>query len=213
MSAILITGWSGFDHAEMAAHTMPLMRQYADRHGMQKYCACLSGERPPSWMKVLYLIEALEHYEQVLWLDADVVIVNQEENILDAVPAGVAHAVVEHDTERGPVPNCGVWVVNREMRPYLIAAWNSDRFVNHCWWEQAAIVTQMGYEVTADQNGLPLCRAGLETDLRKKTAFLPPTWNHHHADRRRAQQPNFLHITGYENRVNALIRLCNAAQT
>lgn len=208
-----MTGWAGFDHAEMAAHTMPLMRQYADRHGMQKYCACLNGGRPPSWMKIPYLIEGLDHFDRVLWMDADVVVVKHDENILDAVPEGAAQALVEHDTDRGPVPNCGVWVVTKAMRPFLLAAWEGERFVHHCWWEQAAIVTQMGYDVTEDADGLPLCTRVFATDLLRQTAFLPPRWNHHHADAGRTLEPNFLHVTGYENRVNSLIRLCHAAKS
>lgn len=213
MSDLLITGWTGFDHAQMAAHTMPLMRRYADRHGMEKCCVCLSGERPPSWMKVPYIVQALDYFDRVLWIDCDVVIVKQEENILDAVPDGAIQSLVEHDTDRGPTPNCGVWVLTKAAQPFLVAAWDSGRFVTHCWWEQASILTEMGYVVEDDEQGLPTVRRGQPTDLFRGTVFLDQRWNHHHLDRRRSPNPNFLHVTGYEHRVETLTRLCNAAQT
>jgi len=210
---LLMTGWAGFEFGMIAAHTMPLMAAYAERHGMKLYAANLAGARPPSWMKVPALIGALEKFDRVVWIDADVVISRHDDNIFDEVSEFSVQAVVPHETPCGTVPNCGVWVVKPEMRETLTAAWMCERHINHYWWEQAAMLELMGYSVVADEQGLPRCLPGTPTGLRSKTEWLSPKWNHHPQDERRVGSPNFIHVTGYADRLGAIKQLCHAVST
>lgn len=208
MSAVLLTGWCGTTFAKMASHTLPLMEDYAGRHGMQFCCANLLGERPPSWMKVPLLHKALQEYDRVVWIDADVVIVDPSENITHAVHPESWQGLVEHYTPSGSVPNCGVWVLTPAMRPVLSDAWNSGTFVNHGWWEQAAIINRMGYAVTDEP------RAWMETptELYSRTTSLGHEWNDHPHDAHRHTSPRFVHVTQYADRVAKVRQLTAGAQ-
>jgi hypothetical protein len=210
MSDLILTGWSGVMHGQMATHTLPVMQAYAARHGVELGCVNLASKAaPPSWMKVPAIGMALAAHERVLWLDADVVIADQAENIFDRLEADAWQALVEHETECGLVPNCGVWLVTREMAPWLQFAWDRmlDGFLDHPWWEQAAVMSMMGYRITLT-DGWPHATLEAATELHDRTQFLPAKWNDHPADRRRGDAPAFRHVTQYPDRLAEIRRLC-----
>lgn len=200
MRDLILTGWAGVEFAKIAAHTLPVLHQYASRHGVDFGCANLTGNRAASWMKVAALQKGLEQFDRVAWIDADVVVLDSDHNIFDAIGDGW-QALVEHHTESGTVPNCGVWVVTKHMLPVLDEIWNAERHLTHQWWEQASMLEQMGYEVLSG----PAARLAAPTDLWNKTTWLGSQWNHHPRDARRVEQPIFLHVTQYEDRL-AVVR-------
>lgn len=208
MSTLLLTGWHGTLFAMMAAHTLPLMDRYSSRHGMRLCCANLCGPRPPSWMKVPHILKALETYECVVWIDTDVVIVDGSQSICDEVEDGAWQGLVEHRTTSGCVPNCGVWVCRQAMRETLASIWSGLTDIHHPWWEQAAIIEQMGYEVT-DAPHAVLSRPTL---LHERTTFLDQSWNDHPDDERRVMRPRFVHVTQYPDRVAEVRRLAESAE-
>lgn len=213
MKSLLLTGWTGVEYARMAAHTLPLMERYARRHGMDFDCVNLGfvGVAPPSWMKLPHLGSALaDGYDKVLWVDADIVIVKSADNILDEVPDDAWQALVRHKTECGAVPNCGLWVVTQPMRQVFKTAWDEylDEYRNHSWWEQAAILRLMGYEVTPKPEANP----GEPTPLAEHTHYLHSRWNHHPRDEDRVDEPAFLHATQYLDRLG-VVRECAACAT
>lgn len=199
MRPILLTGWTGDDWAAIAGVALPLMEVYAARHGMRFVRCDLAGERPASWMKVPAMLAALRETSCVVWIDADVVIEDGRHDLLAEVPSGCVQAMVEHDTECGLVPNCGVWVVRSQMAPTLREAWDCGRHVDHPWWEQAVVLEQMGYHVDG-----PAATLDTPTTLYERTQFLSATWNDHPRDARRAERVRFRHITGYGDRLAAV---------
>lgn len=203
MNSLVLTGWTGTTFAKMAARTMPLMESYAGRHGMRFACVNLSGPRPASWMKVWALHQSLQEFDSTVWLDADVVIMNDSANIVDELAPDAWQGLVEHDTECGRVPNCGVWVCRQAMLPTLTDIWNEGRHLNHGWWEQAALLEKMGYSVT----GEPRATLDSPTTLFDRTTFLNPTWNHHPHDANKVDMASFVHVTMYADRVDAVRRL------
>jgi len=205
MPDLVLTGWAGVEFAQIAAHTLPRIHAYAANHGLACGCANLAGERPASWMKVRALIEALQTHERVAWIDADVVILDGSANIVSEL-GSAWQGIVEHETECGLVPNCGVWVVAQPMLPVLVDVWNAEHCVDHPWWEQAALLEQMGYLVDGVRSTLDK-----PTTLYELTKFLHPTWNHHPSDRRRVDAPRFLHVTQYADRLGTIRSLCGGA--
>jgi hypothetical protein len=151
-------------------------------------------------MKLQRLLAALVAHERVCWIDADVVIREHDANIFDEMPSRAWQGLVEHETNCGTVPNCGVWIVTRAMEPIIEAAWRMERLIHHGWWEQAAILTQMGYAVT----DAPTATLDTPTRLHAHTAFLHPSWNHHPHDARRVDAPRFVHVTQYHDRLSAV---------
>ena len=210
MTDLILTGWRGTDFARIAAHTLPRMEEYARRHGADFNCLNLAhAEIPPSWMKVPNIAAALGDYKRVLWLDADVVIVDPTENIFAALDETAWQAVVEHETECGFVPNCGVWMVTPTMHQILRFIWERmlPGFLNHPWWEQGAVMSVMGYAITLT-DGWPHSTLEKPTELHDRTQFLQAKWNDHPADKRRAASPSFVHVTQYHDRLAEVRRLC-----
>lgn len=200
MLPLILTGWtSGTEWDRIGRHTMPLVIDYAKRHGFALSWADLHGPRPPSWQKIIGLLAKLRHHETVLWIDADVVIEDASRSILDDVPADAWQALCEHHTECGTVPNCGVWVVRQPMAPVLQAAWDCGRHITHPWWEQAVMLEQMGYAVEGNH-----ARLAGPTPLHGKTAWLSSEWNDHPSDTRRSAHVRFRHVTSYPGRLGKI---------
>ena len=208
MKSLIITGWSGGTHAAMAQHTVPLMQAYANRHGHDFMALSLIGERPASWQKLPALHKALGTYDVACWVDVDVVIAWPGADIIAELRPGTCQAVVEHLTECGRVPNCGVWVVTQDMMPTLEQAWiDGSDFVHHPWWEQAAIMRLMGYVVEPGPHG----KLDRPTTLYEQTTFLPPVWNHHPGDINKPDKPYFVHVTQYNDRLSLIATLAKIA--
>lgn len=210
MSCVLITGWCGTEFGMMAASTMPLMERYASKHWMKFACVnLLHPDVPASWIKIPYLIDALDRHDAAVWVDADVVISQSDASILDAVPGDSLQGMVEHKTECGLVPNCGVWVVRKSMQETLKAVWREDlpKYKDHPWWEQAAVISRMGYELGDGPTASPV----VDSELRRKTCYLMSEWNDHPHDARRCPRPRFIHVTQYCDRVEAVRSLCAEA--
>lgn len=199
MKPLLLTGWTGDDWQAIADVTLPLMKRYAQRHGMDCFTADLAGPRPPSWQKIIGLQQTLPGRPAVVWIDADVVIEDGTRNILDDVPEDVDQGMVEHLTADGTVPNCGVWVVRPAMLDAITHAWDCNRHITHCWWEQAAMLELMGYVVDGHT-----ARLDAPTTLYGRTAWLGAEWNHHPRDQRQSEHVRFRHVTQYDNRLEAV---------
>ena len=209
MNTLILTGYVGEHYARMAEHTVPLMISYAARHGAAFECRNLAGPKPPSWLKVPALHNALDSFDAALWIDIDVVILDPSESIFAAAdPTVTAQALVEHKTECGLVPNCGVWMVTPLARPLLKAIWEEGRNTNHPWWEQASVLEKMGYEVNGVMS-MPASR----TPLADQTVFLPPAWNHHPNDERACDiaGAKFVHVTQYHDRIGVVEGLAQKA--
>lgn len=173
MSRAVISLAIGEEHNQIAELTWPRMRDYAARHGAAwvPYTNVPMCERPCSWRKLVCIAHAFAYFEEVLWLDTDVVLLSAE-SIFDAAAGSYFQAMVEHKSLEGSLPNCGVWLLRRPMLPYLMKAAMDDAVVHHKWWEQAAIHRLMGYEPV---NGVVERTAA--TPLYRHTFLLPERWN------------------------------------
>lgn len=208
-----MTGWTGTEHGMMAANTMPLMHSYASKHGADFSCVNLQASGiPASWVKVPYVAKALEQFDEVLWLDADIVVMKSQESIFAEVAADSVLAVVEHHTPCGDVPNFGMFVARRGLADTFNFIWANKReqYLNHPWWEQAAMLEQLGYSV-AHTGDCQQSRRISGSPLLDKTTILHPKWNHHPYDSAGVEDPNFVHVTMYADRVGAVRALCGKA--
>lgn len=188
MSKALVTFATGPAKAQLEV-SEPGFREYADRHGYEfRICEDIPTFRPPSWFKVLALRDALQEHDEALWLDADILILDGEQDIAEDVWPGAWQGLVVHHTPDGEVPNHGVWFVRRPMLPVLAEMWRMDEYTHHPWWEQAAGCELLGYD--------PLERPmelRYSTKLYARTAFLGTEWNSHRDDE--ALEPRFWHAS------------------
>lgn len=190
-------------HVELLNIAMPTFERFADRHGYDIVVAELDSPRPASWHKIPALLAALDDYEEALWIDADVVIVDDTEDL--NVPKFKWQALVAHHTGDGEVPNCGVWLVRQPMRPWLERIWKMTGYLNHPWWEQAAVCELLGYRGSP----LQLMDPG---ELVARTAFLGKEWNPHKNDSEEIDHPRFRHATMHPDRASVMRQWADEAQ-
>jgi hypothetical protein len=150
----------------------PGFEEYADLHGYTLVADPPALERPPSWHKITCLLAALDEYEEALWVDCDVVVLDPELDLADEIPPGAWQAITVHHTPEGEVPSAGVWYVRQPLQPVLEAIWRHDEYLHHRWWEQAALQHLLGYT----PNLLPV-RLDRPTEVYYRTHWLGLEWN------------------------------------
>ncbi len=190
-------------HADLLAVSRPTFAAYAERHGYELVTstATVAG-RPPAWAKVPMLREAVDAYELVLWIDADAVIVDGRDDVADLADRELA--LVRHRNGDVEVPNTGVMVLRGGAfaRELLDRMWAAKRYVDHPWWENAALLDLLGYDLPSaleprwrrlGRPARPLRHARPSRFL-DGTRFLPLEWNSGYLDR--AERPRIVHCLG-----------------
>lgn len=204
MSKALISYAVG-PHQELLDIAAPSFQEFADRHGYDLLIPePMDSPRPPSWHKIPALIAALGEYDEVLFLDADTVIVDPSEDL--DVPADAWQALVRHRTGDGDVPNCGVWFVRRPMVPVLELQWSMVQYTHHGWWEQAAMHELLGF-------GERPVRLLAPTELYERTCFLDPGWNVHKWDEQRLERQRIMHASMHPDRAAVMREWAKGALT
>jgi hypothetical protein len=179
---------------------------YARRHGYElvlREQAPADG-RPAPWSKVLLLRELAERFDTLVWLDADLVVVDPRADIAEDLAPTHDLALVEHTYGEVRMPNSGVMVL-RGGEPairFLDAVWAQEDLVEHRWWENAAICRLLGYEL--DPPG-----PSHDTPLRRATTMLDPRWNS--IPDARAPRARIRHYPGYSLKVRYALMLRDLA--
>ena len=142
MKRAVISGFSGTEWSYLSNKTWPLMEQYAYRClASFRGVSLRHGGRPPAWGKLTAIAEGLAENDEVLWIDTDVSVANATKNIFDELADGVHSGMCWLDDDSGNGHfNTGVWLVRRKFMPHIVTAAMMDEFVNHGWWEQAAVI-------------------------------------------------------------------------
>jgi glycosyl transferase family (putative galactosyltransferase) len=195
-------------HEALLEISRPTFEAYARRHGYELITSTETRPgRPPAWAKVPMLREALESFELVLWIDADAVIVDGRDDVAELLQPDRSLALVRHGENQ--VPNTGVmlWRAGELARELLDRTWNATRFIDHPWWENAALLDALGYDLPGELD--PGVRARLSRALRRRprrfaaarpspftaaVQFLPLEWNSVYLDR--AEAPRIVHCVG-----------------
>ena len=188
--------------ASLLEVSLPTFAKYASAHGYDLFVPSQDqvrrcGRAPP-WGKLPLVISLLRGgYEAVLWIDADVVVVNHEKDILGDLRDGAPLGLVVQETEDGAVPSTGVMLATRAAEDTLKGLWPMNGFRRSgCWWEQAALIAALGGDPDAEKVCVP------EGDL---WAELPYEWNPHVRDRRGVSGCRFFHATMFPDRRAAML--------
>ena len=126
-------------------------RPYAKRHGydLHLHTEGVDDSRPLPWSKVRLLQRLQDDYDLLLWLDADLVIVDQRVDLAAELDPARFLGLVEHEVGGGRFPNSGVMALQTgpACRAFLEDVWAQEDLVDHQWWENAAICRLLGYEL------------------------------------------------------------------
>lgn len=182
---------------ELLALALPSFEEFAGAHGyeLRVYEPDPHPFWPVPWLKVACLEDALERYDEALWVDSDIVITDVSEDVPCREDAWQALAV--HHTQDGEVPNTGVWLCRQPMREVLAGLWAMRAYRNHPWWEQGAVLDLLGYDSWSRPTGFYA-----PTELYNRTQFLSTEWNSHPWDE--AERPRFRHATMRADRAEAM---------
>ncbi len=181
-------------HAELLAASREGFSDYADRHGyeLSLHTEVEMDERPPAWAKIKLLQQLLPHFDLVLWMDADAGFVDPSIDIATAIRRRDLMGLVAHRTKESsqPIPNCGVWLLRSHSSTcrLLDEVWASTEYVKHKWWENAAVLECLGYQLH------PEVRLVAPTRLFRRTRLLSNEWNSIPVDS--ASHPRIVHFPG-----------------
>ena len=204
MSRCIVTYAAGA-HEELLDVALPTYRAFADRHGYDLIVGKKMTELPPAWNKVPLLIDALAHFEEVVWFDCDLIVVDPSEDfppLVSVQERGVlqvrSHAMVRHFEDCSEVPNSGVWRLRLDAIPLLAKIMELEVFTTHGWFEQAALLTLMGYAIPPEGSHYPdtKCRCVQQTRWYKECQFMRLRFNSH--PNYRAERPAIVHCS-YES--------------
>ena len=174
-------------------------RRYAMRHGYELALSTetLDEARPAPWSKVLMLRNLAASFDALLWLDADLVVVDGSRDITAELEEDRFLYMVEHETKEGRMPNSGVMLLRggAETIEFLEEVYAQTDLLHHRWWENAAICRLLGYKLDPVElvEPTPL--------LRDHTRFISRRWNS--IPDAPARQPRIRHYPGYSMKVRA----------
>ena len=197
-SRALVTFGTG-PAGELLDVTLPGFQDFAARHGYDLVVGSGdSGGRPPAWGKVRLLQQVLRSYDEAVWIDADVLIVDGSSD-LPSLPHEAFQGLVEQRSG-GTLINTGVWQIRAgtDADAFLSLVWAQDSRVNHQWWEQAAVLDLLGYvRLPGDDDAIEPTGRGAMTTWFAKTSLLDSTWNAlYHPLLRDSDTPRFWHFAG-----------------
>ncbi|MCW3028372.1 MAG: hypothetical protein JWN81_1583 [Solirubrobacterales bacterium] len=178
-------------------------RRYARAHGyeLSLHTRVIDPARPAPWSKVKLLQGLAAEHELVLWLDADLVIVDGSTDIASELEERRFLYLVEHQTKEGRIPNSGVMLLRggAQTIAFLEEVYAQEDLINHRWWENAAISRLLGYELDPARPGMPTPL------LTEHTKFISPRWNS--IPDAPARQPRIRHYPGYSLKVRTAFML------
>ena len=144
-------------YADLLAISSVTFEAYAELHGydLRLETEPLDPDRPPAWSKIALVRELLESYDEVLWVDADAIFLDISKDIAELVRPDKDLYLVEHVYEQDDSwrsANTGVFLVRSTpwAQQFLERVWAAEQYIDHPWWENAAVLDLLGYELPPD---------------------------------------------------------------
>lgn len=211
-------------HMRSALHdlALPTFRGWARRWGWTVLAHDLGtdgvgaddGAQSAKWAKLRLLREALQHHPLALWLDADILLLRDDEDIsVHLHPTHFQAFALEHVPSENRInPNTGVWLLRScpQAVAFLEAVERAGPQPGP-WADQGAVLAALGWD-RGDEN-YHWARPGWGSRYLAGTSWLPPGWNQpwvdgrtdavcfnsaaaSYADRPRVPEPHALHFMG-----------------
>jgi len=181
-------------HGDLFTLARPNLEAYAKLHGYEiSNCGeSLDDTRPPAWTKVLHIINLMESYKEILWIDSDAIVLDETEDISSIVDKDSDLGWVYHEYDNQSHPNSGVMFIrvnSSTERLFKLASEQRD-LDHHPWWDQAALMRVLGLESS-------LWPIGQMQDVQQvaiKEQKLPIEWNS--IRQNAAREPRIRHFAG-----------------
>jgi len=117
--------------------------QYCKKQGYD-FIYATKSENPschPSWSKIKLLQRILQHYDWVLYLDADTVIMDDTISVDSLIDSNYSFQICRESVGTIQNVNAGVFLIKNTplMHQFLDDIWSRDKFTGYSFWEQSAI--------------------------------------------------------------------------
>ena len=136
----------------------------------------LAEGRPAPWAKVQLTRDLLREYSLVAWVDCDAVIVDFDRDLGDELEADKDFYIVEQEggVPRDQIVNSGVFMARAGAwsERFLAEVWSQEDLTHHRWWENAAIMRLLGYDIEAS----PVIHSG-ESPWMDRVKLIDLAWN------------------------------------
>jgi hypothetical protein len=172
---------------------LPSFESYASQWGYDVHSADLpvdgvgadTAAQHAKWAKIRLLRTALMAYPIAVWLDADVLLLRCDEDIVSHLhpEAFQAMALEQVPHEHRINPNTGVWVLRScpEAFAFLDALDDAGPQPGP-WADQGAVLAALGWD--RGDARYHWARPGVGSEFLRRTSWLPPSWNQAYLENR-----------------------------
>jgi hypothetical protein len=165
---------------------LPAFRRYAARWGWAVHAAALPADgvgadaaaQTAKWAKISLLRDALAAYPLALWLDADILLLRDDEDIACHLQPGCfqALALEQVPAEHRVNPNTGVWLMRSGPDAFaFLDAVEAAGPQPGPWADQGAVLAALGWE--RGDASYHWAKPGAGNRFLARTSWLPPGWN------------------------------------
>jgi len=162
------------------------IKEFADKYGYEiSICRKnLDLSRPPAWTKILHILDLMQEFDEILWIDSDAIIVDSSNDITSEIDVDTELAWVEHKYDDQISPNSGVMYirVNANTKKLFKFAYDQTDLIEHPWWDQAALMRLLKIH----SKFVPLNPGKIVNDLEVMVQKISGEWN----SIRQASTPN-----------------------
>ena len=133
----------GADYKKSVELCTQSQEDYALRHGYTRITdeSVYDSKRSFAWSKIPLLQKYLSQYDFLVWMDADVLVMNPEIEleVFISMMKPSSFMFIGHDLNN---LNMGVFVIRNcpLAHEFLTDVWNKTEYLHHVWWEQAAVI-------------------------------------------------------------------------
>jgi len=138
----------GYDFREVWYSSFPDMARWPGLfRGRLPVWPFNQGMTSPCWLKIPAIAEALDKYDLVLYIDNDAVILRDDRDIADELPADKWLGMAEATTGDGMGPNVGVVVVRScdAAKKFWREAWDREEWRGAKWTDQGNVFACLGF--------------------------------------------------------------------
>jgi len=178
------------DYSKLGNKTKETFKKYAEIQGYNFENVIIPDTgRPPAWSKIRILMDEMikKEFEFLMWIDADAFFNNYNIDIANEIEQDKEIYIVKHycQVHKGSIYhntkltilriNTGVLLMKNSEHnlKFLQKVWDKKEYINHQWWEQAAMMDVMGFR--SELNGNLHDNKG--NSYLEKIKFLSNDWN------------------------------------
>tara|TARA_B100001175_G_scaffold315109_1_gene325940 strand:- start:912 stop:1724 length:813 start_codon:yes stop_codon:yes gene_type:complete len=201
-------------YSEVGNKTKETFKKYAEIQGYNfENITMPNSGRPPAWNKIRILMDEMikKEFEFLMWIDADAFFNNYDIDIANEIEQEKEIYMVKHycEVHKGSIYqntkltilriNTGVLLMKNSEHnlKFLQKVWDKKEYINHQWWEQAAIMDVMNFK--SELNGNLNDNKG--NYYLEKVKFISNNWNSIPSNLDlglEKQDPIIIHLAGME---------------